>query len=132
MKIYKYLLAFTFLFLACLTPLDRAKEQATSLIKSQHQTLVDFVTWDKKHQLEIVQAAKTKALAKKQLIDYRKRRDVLLDKLVLLLGDEDPDALVGLIDTSQTIVILSKIKQQDEELRAKILEFERGERTKNE
>lgn len=127
MKKYKYLLlTLTLLFLGCLTPLDKAKQQATALINSQHQTLVDFVAWDKKHQLAIVQAAKTKPLAKKQLIDYRKRRDALLDKLVLLLGDEEPDALVGLLDNSQAVLIVGRIKQQDEELRAKILEFERG------
>ena len=130
MKIYKYLLTFTLtlLFVGCLTPLDRAKQQATSLINSQHQTLVDFVAWDKKHQLEIVKAAKTKPLAKTHLTEYRKRRDVLLDKLVLLLGEEEPDALVGLLDNSQAALIVGKIKQQDEELRAKILEFERTEK----
>lgn len=128
MKKYKYLLTVTLLFLGCLTPLERAKQQATTLINSQHQTLVDFVAWDKKHQLEIVQAAKTKPLAKTHLTEYRKRRDVLLDQLVLLLGEEEPDALVGMLDNSQAVLIVGKIKQQDEELRAKILEFERLEK----
>lgn len=129
MKKYKYLLlTVTLLFLGCLTPLDKAKQQATALINSQHQTLVDFVAWDKKHQIEIVQAAKTKPLAKTHLTEYRKRRDVLLDKLVLLLGEEEPDALVGLLDNSQAVLIVGKIKEQNEELRAKILEFEMGEK----
>ena len=128
MKKYKYIPILTCLLLGCLTPLDRAKQQATQIINTQHQILVDFVTWDKKHQLEIVQTAKTKPLAKKQLTEYRARRDKFVLQVTDLLEEEDPDALIGILDTSQVGVVVSKLKKQAEDLRVKILEFERREK----
>lgn len=128
MKKYKLLIIASIFLAGCLNTLDRSKKTVSEIINRQHQILIDFVLWDKKHQLKIVDTAKSKSIARKQLIDYRARRDKLINSLVDLLEDENPDALVGLLDGSESIIVVNKLKKQADDLVVKILEFERGEK----
>jgi len=125
--IKKILLALIMLVASCLTPIDRARQQVTTLLGQQHQALVDFVHWDRLHQIAIITGSKTKTQAKSLLTHYRGKREVLLGELLELLRDEDPDVLVGLLDSSQVDGIVNKLKKQVDDLLAKILEFERTE-----
>ena len=88
---------------------------------------MDFVHWDRLHQISIITGSKTKTQAKSLLTHYRGKREMLLGELIELLRDEDPDVLVGLLDSSQVDVIVNKLKKQVDDLLEKILEFERTE-----
>ena len=124
----KWMIFWVFLFVSCLTPIDRYQQETTQILNTQHELLVDFIHWDKMHQLQIVSTAKTKSEAKTHLTTYRKHRDEFLTNLIEFLREEDPETLLTLTDVQKSQELVSEMRRQTEKVRQKIDEFERNEK----